>query len=686
MRIITTILSTLLFIACRANPFSDTSAPFEKISLLTSKILEQTDDGILEAFTQRIDASHERLNCIFSQEPAQPINTSIESARGRGVEVQLITPQGPRSGQMRHNFCIADTNRLIFASAPLRADRRQTEPMIAFAIDSTQGIVQEFSREFNLFAEGAFGKAKSKTDFSNKFTILDQVINLWWGPQENPIDELSRAALSATSSLQIYSTALETTHDSNDKLDLPTILGKILRPKNIAVSSVFSTQALYSGKTKAFVLESPKRFGTISTATTNLFIIDRSLASARTFIYSGSIALSANSVDDGVLIELKGREIAETLGLFLDQLNSVSVTISNIPDAAYRGAVAISEVAWMGSYSNAGTSDGDDEFVELYNNTSTALNLSGWKINCTTDAASAPTTAVTLPGGVIIAPNGFLVIARKNTGAFAAADLTVETFGFSNATIACQLMNGIDNAPIDNIGDSIKPFDTIVNFGTNDSTNRIRRSMERLDVSAPGTSAVNWKSSSENSLVAPTHRESTFATPGASNSPTTAITLINPSFENLSGWTSLTPGTLLFDSTITPHHGARTVHYNALTSSISGREFQSECLPATAVAQYAASIYELAPQTNAASVWSSIKLWWYADENCGSALAQNTESQRTVAPTGLWNQHVYMQTSPANTRSLRVSIRSRYATQGECGGCMNAGDTVYFDSAALSAL
>ena len=60
-----------------------------------------------------------------------------------------------------------------------------------------------------------------------------------------------------------------------------------------------------------------------------------------------------------------------------------------------------------------GFSESDTEWIELYNNDSASMDISGWKLD---DDPSSAQTAYTIPSGTTIAPNGFLVFGSSVTG------------------------------------------------------------------------------------------------------------------------------------------------------------------------------------------------------------------------------------------------------------------------------
>jgi len=650
----TLLVSSILVItnACRSNPFGDTAAPFERLEIHKDRNKFSTL-AVDIATSARV-----KLDCAFSVEPPSSVMQAIESARKRKVTVRVILADPLRASQLRHNFCVADEARLFFFTASFSSEG----PAIALEIQSTGGVVGEFTREINLLSEGLSGSAKPKTDYFTKYAVLEQPIKIWWGPQENPVNELQSAIQGGSSSLDIYSTGFE-----------------ISLPKKLAIRASFSTAAIFSQTTRAFEIEQIRKVDTRDLGETNLIVVDREKPTARTFIYAAALN---DSNSDSVLIELPGAWAANNIAPYLDSIFASATPTSNRGDAAYLGAVVISELAWMGSYLNDGTSDGADEFIEFHNNTSAPLNLSAWKVVCTSNAGLTSQVSFNFPGGVVIEAGRNLVVAAKNNAAWR-ADLYVPDLQISNSSTRCSLKNSFETM-IDEIGDDVVAFDSQTNFGINDSTNRIRRSMERIDAQGSGTNLANWRSSTGSVGVSPAYSDRTYATPGAANSLGSTIAINNSSFEFLGSWTSLTAGVLLFDASVPAFEGTKSAHFDSLTSTISGREFQSDCVQAAGLTNYLAAVQERAPATNATAVYASLKFWWYSDANCAAPISQSTQPQSAAMPS-TWRERVYSQTSPPATRALKLSIRSRYATQTECGGCSNASDTVYFDSVSLAA-
>jgi hypothetical protein len=170
--------------------------------------------------------------------------------------------------------------------------------------------------------------------------------------------------------------------------------------------------------------------------------------------------------------------------------------------------VVVNELMWMGSYDNSGTGYTDDEFIELWNKTGSAINISFWQLSGT------GINAVTLPPGQSIPANGYYVIARNNLNAFPMADYyKSSTLGLSGTTLQVELRTSL-NTLIDTANNGGAPF-----AGLNDTGAQIRRSMERRPTATDGTLAASWVTAGVvGSNVAAGFSTKTIATPRQANS------------------------------------------------------------------------------------------------------------------------------------------------------------------------
>ncbi|MCA1593789.1 MAG: lamin tail domain-containing protein [Acidobacteria bacterium] len=135
--------------------------------------------------------------------------------------------------------------------------------------------------------------------------------------------------------------------------------------------------------------------------------------------------------------------------------------------------VVINEVAWAGSAANS-----LDEWIELYNNSGSAVSLTGWRI---VDDAGAQ--IYNLSGS--IAANGYYLIERSSTATSVAGDITVSGMSLANAGDSLELQNSA-GARVDIVNSSGGAWyaGTTTGYYT----------MERINPATSGDSASNWRS------------------------------------------------------------------------------------------------------------------------------------------------------------------------------------------------
>ncbi|MEX2145215.1 MAG: lamin tail domain-containing protein [Candidatus Spechtbacterales bacterium] len=157
-----------------------------------------------------------------------------------------------------------------------------------------------------------------------------------------------------------------------------------------------------------------------------------------------------------------------------------------LKDAEAEGApVVINEVAWMGG---SGTGGHYDEWIELYNNTNTSVDLSGWILKANDD-----TPAIELSGS--IQAGGYFLLARNSETSLvlSSADLIYGTRGTSWAlkndpdAEHLKLLDG-ENTLIDEVNSLGGWF-----AGDNSS----KQTMERVDPGTSGNISINWNTSND---------------------------------------------------------------------------------------------------------------------------------------------------------------------------------------------
>lgn len=151
----------------------------------------------------------------------------------------------------------------------------------------------------------------------------------------------------------------------------------------------------------------------------------------------------------------------------------ITPTVSPVKNAqaATNGEVVINEIAWMGT-----TVDYNDEWIELYNNTSTSLSLTGWTLT-STDGSPSIALSGTIPA------KGFFMLERTN-----------------DATVSEVAANQIYSGAMGNTGEifELKDSSGVVIDQVNawhSGDNTTKATMERIDTLATGTDVNNWSTS-----------------------------------------------------------------------------------------------------------------------------------------------------------------------------------------------
>jgi beta-lactamase superfamily II metal-dependent hydrolase len=154
-------------------------------------------------------------------------------------------------------------------------------------------------------------------------------------------------------------------------------------------------------------------------------------------------------------------------------MSSTGQTFNYSTDGNYgvAPAVVINEVAWVGSSANSG-----DEWIELYNTTGSAINLTGWKI---VDDSGAQT--YNLSG--TIAANGYYLIERTTTTTSVTGDITIAGLSLANTGDSLELQDasGTRVDIVNSTGGAWFAGTTTGYFA-----------MERLNAAGSGDLSSNW--------------------------------------------------------------------------------------------------------------------------------------------------------------------------------------------------
>lgn len=99
------------------------------------------------------------------------------------------------------------------------------------------------------------------------------------------------------------------------------------------------------------------------------------------------------------------------------------------PVAGTPGSVYFSEIQWMGSEDISGNAQTGDEFIELYNRSGNAINISGWQI----EGAASGGGSLVLPLCATIPAGGVYTIGKYNDRAFTNLNYITPSLSLSNS-------------------------------------------------------------------------------------------------------------------------------------------------------------------------------------------------------------------------------------------------------------
>jgi hypothetical protein len=140
--------------------------------------------------------------------------------------------------------------------------------------------------------------------------------------------------------------------------------------------------------------------------------------------------------------------------------------------AAASKSVVISEIAWMGT-----TFSASDEWIELYNNTSSSISINGWVIEAQDGAPR-----ILLSGS--IPANGYFLLERTDDSTIQSitADQVYSESNFENAGEILFLKDNFNNI-----------IDQVDSWYAGNNTSKA--TMERIDTIADGTLSASWANS-----------------------------------------------------------------------------------------------------------------------------------------------------------------------------------------------
>lgn len=481
------------------------------------------------------------------------------------------------SGEVHQNLCVADGTKVWLSSVAPMIPELYTETGFALYIQTDDdGLARKFAVEMDLVTHGSFGSAKQRLNRRNHWLVDGVDVGVYMAPAESPLANFLTPRLQvARQGVRIFSSEFF----ANKLASSSSATGKVRVAGDIAYDTMAGSAAFKEaiGSDSTFHRKDPEEKNDLNSIKylrslnlPNLFIraggspdngmsiilLDdtgaafgpgRSNNAPQAFLMTHPLSTRADSSHDGIMMVFEDNALIQEITAFYNAIrqrshreSSIGKTGLDITTANQR-EVVISELNWAGGYSKTGSSATARDYIELYNNTSSTLNISRWRVDCG-NAGGFASNILVLPDKVLIEPGQYFVVDRSSNTFIAKSNLTLTstavgaecnsgnsgTCAGTFATIAttfdqCRLTDA-DATVVDVIGVSGTAFDTDnVHFGLNDTSGQNRRSMERKVLSTDGTLASNWHTNANtwvtNYNLKPDYIDKTFGTPGYANSP-----------------------------------------------------------------------------------------------------------------------------------------------------------------------
>ncbi len=174
-------------------------------------------------------------------------------------------------------------------------------------------------------------------------------------------------------------------------------------------------------------------------------------------------------------------------------------TAPAVARAAQLRDVVISEVAWAGSGDSS-----SDEWIELYNNTSQAINLTGWVIDDHNGAQTYPLQ------GTIAAHSYFLLESRE-----------IATSIVGDMIKSTSLSNSGDSLVVKDASQNVVDTVNSANAAWFAGSNTTHATMERINVQSDGDQATNWHSGASIATATSSSGGTIVGSPKAANTGST---------------------------------------------------------------------------------------------------------------------------------------------------------------------
>ena len=488
------------------------------------------------------------------------------------------------TGQVYLNTCVADNTRVWVSSiAPSLPGAYQMAGFGYYFQSEEDGIARKFAVEMDLVTHGSFGSAKQRLNRRNHWLVGEVDVGIYMAPAESPLGSFLASRVQTTrQSVLVYGSEFFA-----NKLDSSSSAsGKVRKAGDLAFDmsngpatvrqatagwwtyktddpdekNKLNSMNYLKGRGNVELLVRPGGFPSNGV---NIVLLDNRAAAfnpaTRTentpmaMIMTHPLSTRADSSHDGAMFIFENATVIDEITDFYNQLAARSVpeggigTTGQTIATASQGEVVISELNYMGGYETTGTKRDSADYVELFNNTSAAINISRWRMNCATSSGFPGTTQIVFPDRTLIGPRQYFVVTRSGSTSSVvikpnlvlgssvptctAGSATPCAGGFASIAQTglqqCRLTDA-SGTIVDLMGAAGTTFST--NNRTNDTTGInddlkvTRRSMERLNNAGRGDDLSNWYTNrnpnwATNYNIKPLYIQRTFGTPGYENSP-----------------------------------------------------------------------------------------------------------------------------------------------------------------------
>jgi YD repeat-containing protein len=188
---------------------------------------------------------------------------------------------------------------------------------------------------------------------------------------------------------------------------------------------------------------------TVSCPSSNASVIDFVGYGSTASCYEGSGAAPAPSNTNAILRARLGCIETDNNPTDFDPSaanpRNTSTAANTCSDPGGSSTVVISE------FRTRGVAGGNDEFVEIYNKTNAAINISGWKIKASNNAG-AVTTRITITANTTLPAHGHFLVAKSGTDGYSGTVAADQTYSTSIADDGGIAVTKADDTVVDQVG------------------------------------------------------------------------------------------------------------------------------------------------------------------------------------------------------------------------------------------